>query len=94
MEIQQETTADRGEFYIEKDGARVAKIQYFDSREGEVTVYHTEVADELSGQGIGKRLVHRMAEYASERGVKIRATCPYAHKVLERSDEHRDVLVG
>jgi predicted GNAT family acetyltransferase len=92
MEIQHEDEGKKGEFYVEQDGERVARIQYFDSREGEITVYHTEVDDSLAGQGVGKKLVAKVAEYAREKGVKIRATCSYARKVMSSDDAYADVL--
>jgi predicted GNAT family acetyltransferase len=93
MEIQHEENAKKGEFYVDVDGKRLAKLQYFQSREGEIVVYHTEVDGSLSGQGIGKKLVAAVAEYVRKNGDKIHATCTYAHKVLSESDKYRDLLV-
>jgi uncharacterized protein len=94
MEIRHEDEGKKGEFYVEKDGERVGRIQYFDSRDGEITVYHTEVDGSLSGQGVGKKLVAKVAEYARGRGAKIRATCSYAHKVMDSDEAYADLLVG
>ena len=93
MDIKNEETEKKGEFYVEQDGTRVAKLQYFNAREGEIVVYHTEVDDTLSGQGVGKTLVAAVAAYARENNAKIKATCTYAHKVLSASDEYRDLLI-
>ena len=93
MDIQNEESEKKGEFFVEKEGERVAKLQYFHSREGEIVVYHTEVDDSLSGQGVGKKLVAAVANYAREQKAKIHATCTYAHKILSGSDEYRDLLI-
>jgi predicted GNAT family acetyltransferase len=93
MEIQHEDQGKKGEFYVEEAGKRVAKLQYFHSREGEINAYHTEVADSLAGQGIGKKLVTALAAFAREKNVKVHATCTYAHKIMSGSDEYKDLLV-
>ena len=94
MEILHEDEGKKGEFYVGGADKRLARIQYFDSRPGEITVYHTEVDESLAGQGIGKMLVARVAEYARGREAKIRATCSYAHKVMASDAAYSDVLVG
>ena len=92
MEIKEERKGKKGEFYIEENGKRVARIQFFHSGEGEITVYHTEVDKELRGEGIGEDLVERVVKYARDQGVKIIPTCPYARKVIEKNPELRTVL--
>ncbi len=93
MDIKNEESEKKGEFYGEQDGERVAKLQYFHAREGEIVVYHTEVDNSLSGHGVGKQLVGAVANYAREQNAKIHATCTYAHKILSESDEYRDLLI-
>ena len=93
MEIQHDEQGKKGEFYVDEDGERVAKLQYFHSREGEINAYHTEVADSLAGKGVGKQLVSALAAYAREKNVKVHATCTYAHKIMSASDEYKDLLV-
>lgn len=58
-----------------------------------LTVDHTEVAPELSGQGMGKKLVGKLVEHARTDGKSIDPQCPYAKKVIERTEEFQDVLV-
>ncbi|MFL6374739.1 MAG: GNAT family N-acetyltransferase, partial [Pyrinomonadaceae bacterium] len=77
----------------EQDGVRVARLQFFRSRPGEINAYHTEVADSLAGQGVGKKLVAELVDYARENDVKVHATCSYANKVMSESDQYKDLLV-
>jgi predicted GNAT family acetyltransferase len=84
----------QGEFYIEKDGDKVASLLYFHSRDGEINVHHTEVSDQLAGQGIGKKLVAEAVKYARKNGLKILPTCPFAAKVIDKTPEFQDVLAG
>jgi uncharacterized protein len=93
MDIEHEDDGKKGEFYLDRDGKRVAKLQYFHSREGEINAYHTEVDPSLEGQGVGKNLVEELAKYAQDNDLKVHATCSYANKVMSRSDEYKDLLV-
>ena len=93
MKIQHDDQGKKGEFFVDEGGKRVAKLQYLHSGEGEINVYHTEVGESLSGQGVGKKLVSAMAAYAREKNVKVHATCSYARKVMSGSDEYKDLLV-
>ena len=92
MEIKEERSGEKGEFYIEKNGDRVARIQFIDSAEGQIDVFHTEVDEELRGQGVGDKLVDRVVKYARDADLKIVATCPYAKKLIERNEDLRSVL--
>jgi len=81
-----------GEFYHEQDGDRIALLDYRRSGEGEITITHTEVSDELAGQGIGKKLVAEAVKFARTKDLKIIATCPFAAKVMVKTPEFQDVI--
>ena len=92
MEIKHERTGKKGEFYIEENGNRIAKIQYFHSGEGQINVYHTEVDKDLRGEGIGEDLVEQVVRFARDEDLKIVASCPYAKKQIEENEDLRSVL--
>ena len=92
MEIKEEKTGKKGEFFIEDNGERTAKIQYFDSDEGTITLYHTEVDPDLRGKGVGEDLVERAVKFARDHDLKIVAACPFARELIERNEEFRSVL--
>ncbi|ALS75256.1 hypothetical protein AUC31_08485 [Planococcus rifietoensis] len=75
------------------DGSEeVGFVSYIEN--GDVlTVDHTEVAPELSGQGMGKELVGKIVEHARNEGKSVDPQCPYAKKVIEGTEEFQDVLV-
>lgn len=52
---------------------------------------HTYVDREYKGQGIGKKLVDKVVENARNRGIRLMATCPFALKLFETSEEYADV---
>lgn len=85
------------EFYIEESGEVIARIHFISSGKDAngndlIIVDHTIVNDGHSGKGLGKKLVHQLAEYAKENGKYIVPVCPYAKSILERSEEYRSIL--
>lgn len=90
MNIQQ--GVDR--FFIGEDGNKpLAQIVYEPGPDKVLNVVHTFTDDSLRGQGIARRLVDHLANYARETGHRLRATCPYAHKVLSEA-AYQDVFAG
>ncbi len=92
MEIQHQQHGKRGAFFIEKDGDWVAEMTYISSGEGEITIDHTEIDESLRGQGIGYDLIEEVVKYARAEKLKVKATCPFAKKILDKSDDYEDVL--
>lgn len=92
MKINREEHGKRGAFYIEQDGEWVAEMTYAKEGARKIIVDHTEVDESLRGKGVGKRLVEAAVKYARENNLLIKATCPFAQKVLESSEEYEDVL--
>lgn len=82
---------DNKKFYVEKDSEEMAALAY--TQNGDVlTVTHTEVSPELSGQGVGKQLVSEVVQYARNEGKTIDAQCSFARGVIEKNPEFQDVL--
>lgn len=92
MEIQHELDGSKGAFFVKLDGKRVAEMTYVMAGETRMIIDHTEVGDELKGQGAGKKLVLAAVEMAREKGYKILPLCPFAKSVFDRTPEIRDVL--
>ena len=55
------------------------------------TITHTGVRPEYRGGDIARTLVRLVVEAARDAGVHLNATCSYALKVLERTQEYHDV---
>lgn len=78
-------------FYVEKDSEELAAIEFM--QDGDVlTVTHTEVSSELSGQGVGKQLVSEVVQYARNEGKTVNPQCSFARGVIEKTPEFQDVL--
>lgn len=56
------------------------------------SITHTVVKQEFGGRGIAKRLVLAVIEEARKQNKKINPICSYAKKMMEGSDEYKDVL--
>ena len=92
-----EIKSGKGEFYVEKAGEVIAKIQYSSNGKNQngkelISVNHTIVNEEHSGKGLAKQLVNKIAQYAREENKLIVPICSYAKKVLESNDENHDLL--
>ena len=70
----------------------LAKLDYMGSRTSRALV-HTEVPDELEGQGIGSALAKFALEDAREKGHKVIVTCPFVIAYIRRHPEYRDVVL-
>jgi predicted GNAT family acetyltransferase len=93
MQIQRDEHGRKGAFYIDEGGEWIAELTYFKSGDT-MTIDHTEIDEKLRGEGIGQDMVKAAVEYARENGLKIKAVCPYAKKVIERTPEFQDVLAS
>lgn len=91
MQIQRDEHGRKGAFYIDEDGEWIAELTYFKNGQT-MTIDHTEVDEKLRGEGIGEDLVKAAVGYARENGLKIKAVCPYAKKIIEADPELQDVL--
>ena len=91
MEIQRDEHGRKGAFFIDEDGEWIAELTYFKNN-GIMTIDHTEIDEKLRGEGIGPDMVKAAVDYARANGLKIKALCPYAKKVIDRTPEFQDVL--
>jgi len=81
----------QGAFLIEKGDVRLAEMEVAVNN-GNLTVYHTEVAEELKGQGIASKLLSTMVAYARENRLKVIPLCPYVLAQFKRhSDQYADI---
>lgn len=91
MDIKQEKLGVNERFYIEEDNNIFAEMVYHFIDKTTFLITHTEVDETLEGKGIGRQLVNAAVDYARKNSFKIKATCPFAKKVLDRTPEFSDV---
>ena len=92
MNIQHTSTDTKGEFYIEKDGERIAEMTYSKAGSSRIIIDHTEVFDEGRGKGYGKKLVKHGVQFARDHDLKVLPLCPFAKAIIMKHDELHDVL--
>ena len=80
--IEHRETSGRGEFYVERDGKRVAELTYSRSG-GEAIAGHTWVDPSLRGGTLAPRLVRAMVEWARAGDRRIVPICSYVRAVFE-----------
>lgn len=85
-----EVHGNKGEFFLQEDGRRVAKLTY--SMAGDIAIInHTEVDASLRGTGAGNQLVDALVAWARAHHKRVMPLCPFARSVFDRTPEYRDV---
>jgi predicted GNAT family acetyltransferase len=68
-------------------------VAYYELKPGVITFKHTEVPPELSGHGIGSKLVRGALEAARAQGLKVVARCPFVAAYMAKHPEFNDLLL-
>jgi uncharacterized protein len=76
----------RGAFLLQRGNEKMAEmaIAVIDKN---LVVYHTEVSDELKGQGVASHLLNEMTQYARNNDLKVVPLCPYVLAQFKRHPE-------
>ena len=92
MEIRHETIKRKWMFVVDKDGTRVAELDYFANAPGEITIYHTEIDEKYRGQGLGRDLVAAAVKHARDNTLRIIPKCQFAARIIGQTPEFHDVV--
>lgn len=93
MEVKQTDSRQKGAFYIELDGEKVAEMTYSHAKPNTIIIDHTEVDESLKGQGVGYKLVEAAVNYMRLKNLKVIPLCPFANAVFKKNqNEYADVL--
>ncbi len=85
------TQVVKSRFEIEQDG-HLGYLEFETDGHGWMTIWHTEVAPELRGKGIGLELVRTAFDYARENELRVDVICPLALHVIESHPEFRALM--
>ncbi|TXD39310.1 N-acetyltransferase [Lujinxingia vulgaris] len=85
-------TETGGSIFLERDGERVAKIDYRRAPSGAMEVHHTFVDTSMRGQGMARKLVAAAVEHARRTDCKISPSCSAARAILQKTPDYHDVL--
>jgi uncharacterized protein len=86
------TQVTRSRFEIEQDG-KTSYLEFETDGHGWLTLWHTEVPEELRGRGIALELVTTAFQYAREHSLRVDVICPVAHHIVATHPEFQ-ALVG
>lgn len=88
MEIKKGTNG----FYIgDSEDDIIAEITYVPTGEDRIIIDHTYVSNELRGQGIARKLLDEVANYARTENKKVIPLCSYAKTQMEKHEEYHDL---
>ena len=88
--IQHAESNGRGEFFIEREGKRIAELTYSNSGSTAV-VGHTWVDPKHRGGTLAPSLVDAVVAWAREGNRKIVPACSYVRRVFSTSNKFDDV---
>jgi len=83
----------KGAFYVEQDGRRLAEMSYSRTNAALIIVDHTEVDASLAGQGMGRKLLDALVQWARATGTQVVPLCRFAKAQFDKDPSIRDVLV-
>ncbi len=92
MEVKLDMADGNGTLYLEENGLRIAFMKVFFQEKNKLIIDQTEVMPGFEGKGLGKVLVNAAAELARKNGLRILSVCPYAKKILTKTNEFSDVM--
>jgi uncharacterized protein len=85
------TQVTRRRFEIEQDG-KTSYLEFETDGHGWLTLWHTEVPEELRGRGIALELVTTAFQYAREHSLRVDVICPVAHHIVATHPEFQALV--
>ena len=92
VEIKHAVNGQKGTFYYEAEGNKLAEMVYNMAGPQKMIIEHTDVDDSLRGQGIGKKLLAELVAYVRTNNIKVIPLCPFAKATLDKTPEWQDIL--
>lgn len=92
MDIQRKETENKGEFFVEENGNKLAVMTYSKAGADKIIIDHTEVDGSLKGKGVGRDLIAEGVKFARENNLKIIPQCSFAKAEFDKHDDYADVL--
>jgi predicted GNAT family acetyltransferase len=69
-------------------------VAYYQEQDGRIVLLHTEVPQQLSGQGVGSRLARAVFDTLKTRGKRVVAKCPFMSAYATKHPEYLAMLDG
>jgi uncharacterized protein len=77
-------------FELDVDGHQA--VAYYRMTPGVITFIHTEVPQELSGRGIGTKLIRGALDMVRAQGLEVVPQCPFVSAFMGKHPEYNDLL--
>ena len=91
--VQHQEAGSRGAFFVQDEGGgRLAEMTYSRTNESLIIIDHTEVDPSLAGQGVGRKLLNALVDWARQSRTKVIPLCPFAKAQFDKDASLRDVL--
>jgi hypothetical protein len=90
-EVTIQDNEERTRYEASTESGVVAGFAEYRDEDGVRVFVHTEVDDAYEGQGIGSTLARGALADVRERGMTLRANCPFIRKYVENHDEYADL---
>jgi uncharacterized protein len=85
-----ERQPEQSRFHTEVDGH--GGVLTYQQAGNVITFLHTEVADELEGQGVGSQLARAGLDYARDEGLDVVPSCPFVRGYIEKHAEYATLV--
>lgn len=85
---------ERSRYEYDAGGGHYGVVGYRRLGDGNIVLLHTEVPEELEGQGVGSRMIKAILEYVSSQGCKVLPQCPFASSYISRHPEWKSILIN
>lgn len=91
MDIIQENTSKKGAFKAIQNSIEAGVMSYTWAGDDKFIIDSTHVDEAFGGQGVGKKLLQKVIEFAREQQVKIIPLCPFAKAAFDKDPSLADV---
>ncbi|MFV5503558.1 GNAT family N-acetyltransferase [Acinetobacter sp. 226] len=91
MDIQHQDSKRGGVFFMEENGRCLAEITYQWHDASTIVADHTWVDNSLRGQGIARKMLDVLVDFARQKQLKIVPQCSYVDVMFKRDSSLADV---
>lgn len=82
---------DKNRFELKVENA-IALVEFEKTEPNILDLTHTEVPEELGGQGVGSKLVKGVLQYIKDNNLKLIPSCPFIEKYIGKHPEWNDLV--
>lgn len=83
--------AEENQFEVHLNGSKA--LATYERFEGGISINHTEVPKEISGQGVGSFIAKGVLNYAKTHQLKVKPVCSFISSYIDRHPEFQEISV-